>query len=83
MTMLPAEVRVELHAIDVEIAHLRGRVPPSHAGLARRHKKGVDYIAPAWYAHFLRRWRRGSERQINELLARKKAVKRAFYDAGA
>ena len=67
--MLPAEVRAELHAIDVEIAQLRERVPPSRAALARRHKDGVDYIAPAWDA--------------GELLARKKAVKRAFYEAGA
>jgi hypothetical protein len=83
MTMLPATVRAELRAIDVEIAQLRERVPPSRAALARRHKKGVDYIAPAWYADFLKRWRRRRERQINELLARKKAVKRTFYEAGA
>jgi hypothetical protein len=81
--MLPAEVRAELHAIDVEISQLRERVPPSRAALTRRHKKGVDYIAPARNADFLKRWRRGRERQINELLAHKEAVKRTHYEAGA
>ena len=82
--MLPADVRAELHAIDFEIAQLRERIPRARAALARRCKKGADCIAPAWYADFLKRRRRGRERQINELLlAPKKAVKRTHYEAGA
>lgn len=78
--MLPPQVLDDLHAIDTEIAELRQAQPPSRRALAQRHKKGEHYIDLGYYADVVKRWRRWRETRINELLAQKKAVKRAHYE---